>query len=157
MVFRRDRRSLLAFQIGVSLRKTDPLRALYPSPIKFTFIGGFDTILRVIDKKYYGNRKKSLDELFKQSRFLVANRNQYEETAFEILFRKRETKNTEPNHLFRLPEKFSSLSSSLVRKRIREGRLSTILILLRFFDSLKNRTFILSDISIWNKLITPDE
>ena len=124
MVFRRDP----TISIGLSNRglfaeKLTPLRALYPSPIQFSFIGGFDTILRVIDKKYYGNRKKSLDELFKQSRFLVANRNQYEETAFEILFRKTENKKYRIRiTFFRLPEKFSSLSSSLVRKRIREGQ-----------------------------------
>ena len=108
---------------GLFLDKIKPLRRLYPSPIEFTFVVGFDTILRVIDKKYYKNRKRSLKELFEQSRFLLANRDDYEETAFENLFRKRENKRyREKITYFSLPKRFESLSSSLVRKGISEGR-----------------------------------
>ena len=108
---------------GLFLEKLKPLRALYPAPIEWVFIVGFDTILRVMDKKYYQNRKKSLDELFEQSRFLVANRDHYERTAFEILFRRRENrKYAERVTFFILPEKFSSISSTLIRKRIAQGQ-----------------------------------
>jgi len=108
---------------GLFLDKIGPLRRVYPSPTRFTFIVGFDTIIRILDKKYYKNRKKSLDELFEQSRFLVANRDDYEETAFEILFRKRENKRyQEKIAFFPLPTRYGSLSSSFVRNRIAEGR-----------------------------------
>jgi len=108
---------------GLFLEKLKPLRALYPAPIEWVFIVGFDTILRVMDKKYYQNRKKSLDELFEQSRFLVASRDHYERTAFEILFRRRENrKHAERVTFFILPEKFSSISSTLIRKRIAQGQ-----------------------------------
>jgi nicotinate (nicotinamide) nucleotide adenylyltransferase len=108
---------------GLFLDKIGPLRAVYPSPTRFTFIVGFDTVIRILDKKYYRNRKKSLDELFEQSRFLVANRDDYEETAFELLFRKRENKRyQEKIGFFLLPKKYGSLSSSSVRNRIAEGR-----------------------------------
>jgi nicotinic acid mononucleotide adenylyltransferase len=87
------------------------------------FIVGFDTLLRVMDKKYYQNRKRSLDELFEQSRFLVANRDHYEGTAFEILFRRKENKRYAGRvTFFTIPERFSSLSSSLVRQRLAQGQ-----------------------------------
>lgn len=108
---------------GLFLDKLEPLKRLYPSPIEFTFIVGFDTLIRILDKKYYKNRKRSLDELFEQSQFLVANRDEYEERVFEILFRKRENKRyREKMTYFSLPKRFGCLSSSLVRKRIIEGR-----------------------------------
>ena len=108
---------------GLFLEKLKPLRALYPAPIELVFIVGFDTLLRVMNKKYYQNRKRSLDELFEQSRFLVANRDHYEGTAFEILFRRRGNKRYVGRVTFiTLPERFSSLSSSLVRQRLDQGQ-----------------------------------
>ena len=107
---------------GLFLQKLSPLRQYYPHPVRFFFIVGFDTILRVIDKKYYRNRKQSLDALFSQCRFLVANRDQYEENALEILFRRRENKAYgERVSFIALPSKYSSLSSSLIRGTIKEG------------------------------------
>ena len=108
---------------GLFLDKIEPLRRVYPSPATVTFIVGFDTIIRILDKKYYKKRKKSLDELFEQSRFLVANRDDYEETAFKLLFRKRENKRYQGKvSFFPLPKRYGSLSSSSVRNRIAEGR-----------------------------------
>jgi nicotinamide-nucleotide adenylyltransferase len=123
-VFKRDPRvSIGVSNRGLFLDKIAPLRDLYPPPIRFTFIGGFDTILRVFDKKYYRDRKKSLDELFGRSRFLVANRDEYEESAFEFLFRKRESKQYRNRITFlTLPARFSFVSSSSVRERIAQGR-----------------------------------
>ncbi len=107
---------------GLFLDKMEPLRRLYPSPAEFTFIVGFDTLIRILDKKYYKNRKRSLDELFEQGRFLVANRDEYEERAFEMLFRRRENKRyREKITYFSLPKRFGTLSSNLVRQRIAEG------------------------------------
>ncbi len=107
---------------GLFLEKLKPLREYYPSPVSFFFIVGFDTIARVLDRKYYRNRKPSLDALFSQSHFLVANRGEYQERALEILFRRREIKGYKENVSFMtLPVKFSSLSSTLVRKSIAEG------------------------------------
>ncbi len=123
-VFRRDPKvSIGLSNQGLFLEKLRPLRALYPTSSELVFIVGFDTILRVMDKKYYRNRKKSLDELFKQSRFLVANRDHYEETAFEMLFRKRENKGYSGRVVFfNLSRRFSTISSSLVRQRLAQGR-----------------------------------
>ena len=123
-VFERDPKiSIGLSNHGLFLDKIEPLRRIYPDPIALFFIVGFDTILRVMDKKYYRNRRKSLDELFEQSRFLVANRDHYEETAFKMLFRKRQNKiYGEKVTFFTLHPKYSSLSSSLVRERITKGQ-----------------------------------
>jgi nicotinamide-nucleotide amidase len=123
-VFRRDPKvSIGLSNRGLFLEKIKPLRTYYPAPISFSFIVGFDTILRVMEKKYYRNRKPSLDGLFKESRFLVASRDQFEETAFEILFRKRENKGYSGRvAFFNLPRRFSTISSSLVRQRLAQGR-----------------------------------
>jgi nicotinate (nicotinamide) nucleotide adenylyltransferase len=108
---------------GLFLEKIGLLRRVYPFRTRLTFIVGFDTIIRILDKKYYKSRKRSLDELFEQSQFLVANRDDAEETAFELLFRKRENKRYQKKvSFFPLPKRYVSLSSSSVRNRIAEGR-----------------------------------
>ena len=124
MVFRKDPKiSIGISNRGLFLDKIEPLKGLYPARVHFTFIVGFDTILRVMDKKYYKNRKKSLNELFDQSCFLVTNRDDYEETAFEILFRERELKEyLKKITYFTLPARFSFHSSSSVRNKIAEGQ-----------------------------------
>jgi nicotinate (nicotinamide) nucleotide adenylyltransferase len=108
---------------GLFLEKLKPLGTLYPASIEVVFVVGFDTILRVMDKKYYLNRKRSLDELFEQSRFLVANRDRHEGAAFEILFRRRESKRYAGKvSFFALPQKFSTISSSQIRRRLAQGQ-----------------------------------
>ena len=138
-VFGRDPR----FSIGLSnrglfLEKLNPLRKYYPSPVQFFFIVGFDTILRVMDKRYYRNRKRSLDEMFNECRFLVANREDQEERVFDRLFRGRANMRYRDRvSFFDFPKKFSFLSSSFIRKRISEGKPVDDLIpasILRFID-----------------------
>jgi len=108
---------------GLFLEKIKPLRKYYPAPISFFFIVGFDTIVRVLDKKYYQNRSRSLDALFSQCQFLVANRGEYQERALEILFRRREIKAYKETVSFiTVPERFSSVSSTLVREKMRKGQ-----------------------------------
>ena len=75
---------------GLFVEKLLPLRKVYPSPISFTFIVGFDTILRVLDKRYYSNRDETLAKLFGQCEFLVANRDGKEENSFEEFFGREE-------------------------------------------------------------------
>jgi nicotinic acid mononucleotide adenylyltransferase len=89
----------------------------------FFLIVGFDKILRVMDKKYYPNRKRSLDELLSQSRFLAANRGDQEREAFEKLFGKPgNRKYKDKVSFFTLHPQISSLSSTLVRERIARGQ-----------------------------------
>jgi len=87
MLFQRDPRiSIGMSNRGLFVEKLLPLRKLYPLPISFVFIVGFDTILRVMDKKYYQKRRAALDRLFGQCEFLVASREGKERDSFEEFF-----------------------------------------------------------------------
>jgi len=123
-VFQRD----LKVSIGISNRglfveKLEPLRALYPSPIVFAFIVGFDTIVRVMDKGYYSNRDKTLGRLFGQCEFLVANREEKQKHSFEDIFSREENRPYRDKVSFiTLPSRFSFVSSSLIRENLQEGK-----------------------------------
>ena len=108
---------------GFFLDKIELLKKSYPSPIELVFIVGFDTILRVMDEKYYQDRRKSLDRLFEKCKFLVASREDQEEAAFEEFVGRKENKRyREKISFFPLPKIYSCLSSSFVRKKIGEGK-----------------------------------
>ena len=123
-LFRRDPKvSIGISNRGLFVEKLLPLKRIYPFSVSFIFIVGFDTILRVMDKRYYSNRDETLDRLFGLCEFLVANRDGKEENSFEEFFGRSE------NHRYRdkvsfvtLPSRFSFLSSSLIRENLREGK-----------------------------------
>jgi len=108
---------------GLFVEKMVPLKRMYPSSLSFIFIVGFDTILRVMDKRYYSNLDETLDMLFGLCEFLVANRSGKEEHSFEELFGRGENLRYRDKVSFiTLPPRFSFLSSSLVRKLIAKGQ-----------------------------------
>lgn len=123
MVFQKDPKiSIGLSNRGLFLEKLKPLRKWYPSSVEFVFIVGFDTILRVMDGKYYRNRDRELAQLFDECRFLVANRGDQGRKAVEKLFSERGNKRYESRiSFFTLPKRFSSLSSSVFRKMVAEG------------------------------------
>lgn len=108
---------------GLFLEKLEALRHWYPDGVELFFVVGFDTILRVLDGKYYSDRQEALDRLFKSSRFLVANRGSNDKQAFRALFRRRENRPYQKRvSFFTLPSELSTLSSSEVRESLRQGR-----------------------------------
>jgi nicotinate (nicotinamide) nucleotide adenylyltransferase len=123
-LFQRDPRvSIGISNRGLFAEKLEPLRAVYPSPVMFTFIVGFDTILRVMDKRYYSDRGKTLARLFRQCEFLVANREGKEEHSFKEVFTRQENQPYRNKVSFiTLPSRFSFVSSSLIRNDLREGK-----------------------------------
>jgi nicotinate (nicotinamide) nucleotide adenylyltransferase len=123
-LFQRDPRvSIGISNRGLFAEKLEPLRAMYPFPIMFTFIVGFDTILRVMDKRYYSNRDETLGRLFRQCEFLVANREGKDEPFFDALFCREENQPYRDKVSFiALPSRFSFVSSSLIRENLREGK-----------------------------------
>jgi len=124
LVFGRDPKvSIGLSNRGLFLEKLEALRPWYPGEVELFFIVGFDTILRVLDKKYYSNRREALDQLFEHSRFLVANRGSHDEEAFSRLFRRTENRRYQRRvSFFTLPPGLSTLSSSEIRESIRQGR-----------------------------------
>jgi nicotinic acid mononucleotide adenylyltransferase len=117
------------------------LRERYASPVEFVFIVGFDTIVRVMDKKYYKSHKRALDRLFLECRFLIANRGEQEKEAFRKLFQERGNgKYLGRVSYLTLPERFTFLSASLVRGRVRKQESITDLVpapILRFIRRKK--------------------
>jgi nicotinate (nicotinamide) nucleotide adenylyltransferase len=129
--------------IGLSNRgrfvdKLAPLRKLYPVPVGFLFIVGFDTILRVMDERYYRDRLRAIARLFQECQFWIAHRGDEREDSFEDFFRRKENRAYRNRvSFFVLPEEVSFLSSSLVRKTIRQGKSATELVppkILRFIQ-----------------------
>lgn len=123
---------------GLFLEKQEPLRRIYPLPIRFVFMVGFDTILRVMDRKYYKDGRKELDHLFHDGQFVCANRGDDERSAFKALFEYPENRRYRRRvSFFLLPKKFSFISSSLVRERMKAGKPVKDLVppsLLRFIE-----------------------
>jgi nicotinamide-nucleotide adenylyltransferase len=123
LLFRRN----LKISIGLSNRglfveKLGPLRKHYPASATFFFMVGFDTVLRIMDKKYYRNRNRSLRQLFRKSHLLVANRRGQDEKVFQELFERLEHRRFQSRvGFFRIPKSFSTHSSSLVRNKIQQG------------------------------------
>ena len=123
-LFRRDPQiSIGLSNRGLFVEKLRPLTSLYPPGVTYVFVVGLDTISRVMDRRYYENRDRSLEVLFSHCRFFVASRGDRSKEAFENLFKR------EGNERFRhhvsfavLARKFSFISSSLVRRRIRKGQ-----------------------------------
>jgi nicotinate (nicotinamide) nucleotide adenylyltransferase len=123
---------------GLFTEKLEPLRRFYPSPIRFVFMVGFDTILRVMDKKYYRNRKRSLNHLFGECEFLVANRGDHEKEAFERIFLQRgNDRYKERIHFLPLSRNLSCISSSLVREKLGGGKSFKHLVPLPVFRFIK--------------------
>ena len=108
---------------GLFVEKLGPLRRLYLLSVDFVFVVGFDTVVRIMDKKYYPNRDEALDKLFGLCEILVAGRERDGVDSFEDFFTKRENRRYRDKvSWITLSSKFSFHSSSLVRKGIAEGQ-----------------------------------
>ncbi len=64
---------------GLFLDKVRALQGKYPPATGIVYLVGYDTIVRILDKKYYQDREAAVTELFADSEFLVAGRSGAEE------------------------------------------------------------------------------
>ncbi len=103
----------------------DKLRALkhaYPPGTSFYFLVGYDTAVRILDRKYYQDGEAALEELFRDSQFLVAPRAGRSEEELTQLFQTPENKKfRERVHHLGISDFASSLSSTLAREKLRRG------------------------------------
>ena len=103
---------------GLFVEKLAPLRKLYPVPVSFLFIVGFDTILRVMDKRYYRDRPRAIGRLFQECQFWVAHRREKREDSFEDFFGRKENRGYRNQvFFFVLPDEVSFLSSKVLCER----------------------------------------
>jgi len=109
---------------GLFLEKVEAMRKVYPRrDSQIYFIVGYDTIVRVLDHKYYEDRNKALRSLFSQARFLVANREGCEVRDLTELFELEENRPFAAQVLpLTLPAEQARISSSLVRQHLAEGK-----------------------------------
>jgi nicotinic acid mononucleotide adenylyltransferase len=108
---------------GLFLEKAEAVQKVYPRDTQIYFIVGYDTIVRVLDPKYYRDRDKSLQSLFSQARFLVANRGASDERNLRDLFGHKENRPFAARVLsLTLPPALAWISSSEVRQQLAEGK-----------------------------------
>ena len=119
--FKEEDISIALSSHGLFLEKLRALKRLYPPSTKIYFLVGYDTILRVLDKKYYRDREAALDELFEGSEFLVAGRGDKGEKEILALFEKEENKRFKSKMKTIDIAPFTFISATETRRRIKRG------------------------------------
>jgi hypothetical protein len=105
------------------LSKAEVVKEMYPKGTDITFIGGYDTLARVFDPKYYEDREGALDRLFASCTFMVANRGDYGREAIQRLMASGDNRRFRGKvHFFEIPNHLAQISSNRVRQRVREGK-----------------------------------
>jgi len=108
---------------GRFIDKIFALKKLYPSNTEFFFIIGYDTLVRIFDQKYYTDMDKELDELFSQSRFIVANRGKDGVKSINDYLMKNPISQKYINKFdtIHLEEPYAQISSTEVRECVSNG------------------------------------
>ena len=113
--------------IGVSshgryIDKVSALKSIYPPQTDFSFIVGYDTLVRIFDPKYYQNMHEDLQPLFSQCRLIAANREDADINAIQ-LFLSQTSIQPYRQHVdyLLLPDDYAEISSTDVRRRVENG------------------------------------
>jgi nicotinate-nucleotide adenylyltransferase len=107
---------------GLFLEKIAAVHDAYPKDTEIHFIVGHDTMERILDRKYYGDREMDLRSLFSKARFLVANRGANDEKSLLALFAHEENRPFAAQVApLMLPPAVASVSSSEARRRLASG------------------------------------
>jgi nicotinate-nucleotide adenylyltransferase len=128
---------------GLFLDKVEAMHRVYPEgDTQIYFIVGYDTIVRVLDAKYYEDRDRTLHSLFAQARFLVANRGGCDEGGLKELFGMEENRPFAAQvHALTLAPALDRVSSTLVRRHLAEGKSVAGLIPPRLEEFIQKRGF----------------
>jgi nicotinamide-nucleotide adenylyltransferase len=98
------------------------LRKAYPRKTEIRFLVGYDTLLRILDVRYYENRETSLRRLFSGSQFLVANRGRAGIAEIrELMHQERNRPFSKQVTPFEIPSSARHLSSTKIRLAINHG------------------------------------
>jgi nicotinic acid mononucleotide adenylyltransferase len=107
---------------GLFLEKIDILLLVYPRDTEIHFIVGHDTMVRILDHKYYDDRDVDLRLLFSKVRFLVANRGLDDKHALQALLAREENRSFAAQVVpLTLPPALTFVSSSTARWRFAQG------------------------------------
>lgn len=114
--------SVAACSHGRFVDKVEVIRAHYPAGIRLTFTVGFDTLIRLFDRKYYADRDASLSALFKASEFIAANRApDPPEAVTTFLGQPDVSPSAHRIRVIQLPPEIATVSATQVRARLSRG------------------------------------
>jgi len=120
-----DRRdvSLGVSNQGLFLSKLRALQGELPRGARVVLLMGWDTLVRLLDPKYYEDREAALRELFSGAEVLVGLRGEASWGDLEALLSRPENLPFRDRiSAFELPLSLRSVSSTEVRRQIAEGR-----------------------------------
>jgi nicotinic acid mononucleotide adenylyltransferase len=127
---------------GLILEKIDALHQVYPRDTEIHFIVGHDTMVRILDRKYYGDRDQALRLLFSKTRFLVANRGADDKKALLALFAHEENRPFAARVVpLTLPSALAAVSSSEARRKLAQGKSARGLVSPRLAEFCRKQGF----------------
>ena len=114
--------SVAACSHGRFVDKAEAIRAHYAAGTRVTFIVGFDTLVRLFDRKYYADRDTALTALFEASDFIAANRApDPPEAVTSFLARRDVAPYAHRIRVIQLPPEIAAISATQVRTRLARG------------------------------------
>ena len=114
--------SVVACSHGRYVDKIEALKAELPPGTQFSFIVGYDTLVRIFDPRYYTDLHTELRALFGQCRFIVANRAAHNlHSVKEFLVRPICQPYAGYIDLIELSDFYAEVSSTEIRTRILRG------------------------------------
>ena len=118
----RGRYSVGASSHGRYIDKIAALKTFCPPETEFHFIVGYDTLVRIFDPKYYTDFHAELEALFRDARFIVANRAEADIQTIETFMDGPEIRKFAPYvACLLLPDVYAYMSSTEVRELLERG------------------------------------
>ena len=118
----RDDFSVAACSHGRFIEKIEALKAVYPPGTRFSFILGYDTLVRIFDPKYYTDFHGALKALFDQCRLIVANRQEHDaDSVRQFLASAGHQRYENCIDLIELSHFYAGVSSTEIRARLERG------------------------------------
>ncbi len=107
---------------GLYFEQAQAFQALFDRQVGLFFIVGMDKLVQILDARYYQDRETALDQLFALTSLIVANRGDMAQRAFdELLQRPDNQPYRDAIHFLPLPESVADLSSTVIRRTVREA------------------------------------
>ena len=106
---------------GLIAEQSCAARVRFPTSQLFLAVGS-DKVLQLLDPKWYGDRERSLHELFTEAEVLYAPRAGEESAVEEALERPENAEWRGSFHVLHVPPEVATVSSGLVRELLREGQ-----------------------------------
>ena len=112
-----DNYSVVVSSHGRFIDKIEALKRELPPTTQFSFIVGYDTLIRIFEPKYYDDLRSALNELFGQCRLIVANRSSFDDQSITDFLENWPEFATEID-LVALDDFYKEISSTEIRRRL---------------------------------------